>query len=193
MLLAAIAGPGLVALATLPDPAQAVIARHSAWKSSAPFAKWSNGGFTVRNNVLNTAAAGRQTIWADSYRSWGVESTQPNTSGTKAYPSVQRYYPNQPTYSSLRHLRSRFRQFIPSAANLSAEAAYDVWLNNHTVEVMMWVNNHNQYPAGHVIGTINIYHEISSSGGMARTSTPSCWMDSSRPLARCTFSAPCAG
>src|SRR5215470_15480451 len=159
VLIAAIAGSGLLVFVVLADPAQAVTHKHPAWKSSDPFAKWLNGGFIVRNNVLNTAAARRQMIWADSYRRWGVQSAQPDTGGVKAYPSVQRNYPRQPAYSSLRYLRSSFKQSIPSVPNVSAEAAYEVWLNNHTVEVMMWVDNHHQSPAGQVIGTIPIYQE----------------------------------
>ena len=161
MLMAAIAGPGLVALVAVADPAQAGVPKHPAWKSTAPLAKWpgAGAGFTLSNDVFNTAEAGRQLIWGDSYRHWGVESTQPNSPSIKAYPSVQRIYPNQPAYSRLRHLRSSFTQSMPSAANLSAEAAYEVWLNNRTVEVMMWVDNRNQTPAGQHIGSIPIYQE----------------------------------
>jgi Flp pilus assembly protein TadB len=159
VLFVAIAAPGLLVFAAFADRAQAGVPKHPAWKSTFPVATWPNDGFTVRNNVLNPAEAGHQMIWANSYRHWGVVSTQPDTGSIKAYPSVQKNYPEHPEYSSLRYLRSSFKQSMPSAADLSAEAAYEVWLNNRTVEVMMWVSNHNQSPAGQVIGTIPIYQE----------------------------------
>lgn len=160
MLMVAIAGPCLVVSVAFADAAQAAVPKHAKWKSASPSATWSEGGFTLSNNVLATTGAGRQLIWADSYRKWGVESTQPNTTSVKSYPSVQWIYPNQPAYSSLRYLRSSFTQSMPSAVNLSADAAYEVWLNNHTVEVMMWVDNHNQAPAGQLIDQmVPIYNE----------------------------------
>jgi len=46
---------------------------------------------------------------------------------------------------------------MPSTATLAAEATYAIWLNNHQVEVMMWVDNHNRTPAGRKFGEIVIY------------------------------------
>ena len=87
---------------------------------------------------------------------WGVESTQADTTSVKTYPSVQKNY-NHPKYTSLRGLRSRFTESMPSTGNFDAEAAYDLWLNNYQVEVMMWFDNHKQTPAGSVIAKIHIY------------------------------------
>jgi hypothetical protein len=152
----ALAGPGLVVFAALPAPAQAAIPPNPAWESTAPFGTWQNGRFDVYNNEWNTSEAGPQTIWANSYHDWGVESTQADTTSVKTYPSVQENY-NNPAYTSLRSLRSTFTQSMPAAANFDAEAAYDLWLNNYQFEVMMWVDNHGQTPAGSVIAEIHIY------------------------------------
>jgi hypothetical protein len=46
---------------------------------------------------------------------------------------------------------------MPSVSNFDAEAAYDIWLNNYKIEVMVWVDNHHQRPAGNVIARIKIY------------------------------------
>jgi hypothetical protein len=73
------------------------------------------------------------------------------------YPSVQKNYRNRP-YTSLKSLTSTFTESMPPASsNFIAEAAYDIWLNNFNIEVMMWVDNHRQVPAGHVIATVDIF------------------------------------
>jgi hypothetical protein len=131
---------------------------HPKWESNNPFGSWSNGGFIVYNNEWNTSAAGPQTIWADSYHHWGVTTDQAQTTAVKTYPCVQKDYKNIP-YTRLTYLRSAFTQSMPSTPNLDAEAAYDVWLNNYKIEVMMWVDNVNQTPAGPVFAHVNIYGE----------------------------------
>lgn len=153
---AALAGSGAIAVATLPA-AHASIPQNVAWKSSAPFGLWHNGGFNVFNNEWNTSEAGPQTIWAHSFHNWGVESRQASTTSVKVYPSVQKNYRNRP-YTSLKSLTSTFTESMPPASsNFIAEAAYDIWLNNFNIEVMMWVDNHRQVPAGHVIATVDIF------------------------------------
>jgi Flp pilus assembly protein TadB len=156
VLVAAVAAAGLVAFATQAVSAQAGVPKKATWKTTSPAAEWTNSGFTLANNVL-TAQAGPQTIWAYSYRRWGVQSEQPATSTVKSYPSVKWSVASQPAYSSLKYLRSTFAQSMPSTPALTADAAYEVWLNNHTVDVMMWVDNRNRTPAGQRIGEIVIY------------------------------------
>ncbi len=152
----ALAGLELVAFAAVPSAANAAVPSNPAWKSSAAFGAWHNGGFIVYNNEWNTAEAGPQTIWANSYQNWGVSSKQANTTSVKTYPSVQKNYSNTP-YTSLAWLRSTFTESMPSAPNLDAEAAYDVWLNNYNIEVMIWVDNHRQAPAGSLVAKVKIY------------------------------------
>jgi hypothetical protein len=150
-LLAAIA---VVATAT---PAFAAIPANAKWKSSAPLAAWNNGGFIVYNNEWNSSA-GPQTIWADSYQHWGVASTQQaGNTAVETYPCVQKNYNNVPV-SSLRLLRNGFTESMPPhTKGLDAEAADDVWLNNYNIEVMIWVDNHGQRPAGNVVGHATIF------------------------------------
>lgn len=155
---AAIAGAGLIALVTQAVPAQADVPKNAVFKSTVPSAQWHSDGFIVANNVLNVQA-GPQTIWADSYRHWGVESNQPTTASVKSYPCVKSLVQGNPRYSSLRFLRSTFTESTPSAGSVAAAATYAVWLNNHQVEVMMWVDNHNRTPAGRKIGEIVFYED----------------------------------
>jgi hypothetical protein len=146
-----------VAVTATATPAFAAIPANAKWKSSAPLAAWNNGGFIVYNNEWNNSA-GPQTIWADSYQHWGVESTQQaGNTAVETYPCVQKNYNNVPV-SSLRLLRNGFTESMPAnAKGLDAEAADDVWLNSYNIEVMIWVDNHGQRPAGNVIGHAMIF------------------------------------
>ncbi len=156
LLTAALLAGGLaVAIAVPAGAAHAGIPRKPKWKSSAPFGAWNNHGFIVYNNEWNTPVAGPQTIWANSYRDWGVQSKQASTTSVKTYPCVQKDYATV-RLSSLTRLRSTFTQSMPSARRLDAEAAYDLWLNGYKLEVMVWVDNHRQRPSGGVIARIRL-------------------------------------
>jgi hypothetical protein len=150
----AIAGPALAVSAAL--PANAAVPAHPAWESSAPKGQWNTGAFDLFNNEWNTGAFGPQTIWGFSHSHWGVQSTQPGSTSVKTYPSVQQLYKNT-TLGSLRGLWSHFSESMPAQANFDAEAAYDIWLNKFSIEVMVWVDNHGQRPAGHIIGSTTIF------------------------------------
>jgi hypothetical protein len=128
----------------------------SAWSSSAKFGSWNNGGFDVYNNEWNTAQAGPQLVWADSYHHWGVQSVQPASTSVKTYPSVQQNYSN-PALRRVKSLTSSFAQAMPAPSlNYDAEAAYDLWLDNYKIEVMVWVANHGQTPLGGIVSHVAI-------------------------------------
>jgi hypothetical protein len=131
------------------------IPKHPKWESSQPFGAWNNGGFIVYNNEWNTAQAGPQTIWADSYHLWGVQSKQSDSTSVKTYPCVQKDYANV-AFGRFTRLVSSFTESMPTAKSLDAEAAYDIWLNKYGVEVMIWVDNHKQTPSGNVIKHVTI-------------------------------------
>jgi hypothetical protein len=145
----AVAGALLSSCATGPHGGTAAtVPRHAVWESSAKFGIWHDGGFDVFNNEWNSAEAGPQTVWADSFHSWGVVSTQADTTGVKTYPSVQENF-RDTRLTSLRRLTSSFAESMPpAAAAYKAEAAYDLWLNDYQNEVMVWVDNHGQQPNG---------------------------------------------
>jgi hypothetical protein len=140
--------PAFAAFAAIPDAPK--------WKSSHPHGGWHNAGFVLNNNEWN-GSAGPQTIWADSFHHWGAESTQPKANKVvQTYPCVQKNFSNAPV-RSFRLIRTGFTESMPGdESGLGAEAANDVWLSNHTIEVMIWVDNHGQYPMGTVIGHANI-------------------------------------
>jgi hypothetical protein len=131
--------------------AVAAVPSHPSWESSARFGAWNNGGFIVYNNEWNPTA-GPQTIWADSYNHWGVQSNQAARNvAVETYPCVQKDFANVPV-SDFRLIRNGFTESMPTGvAGLDAEAADDVWLNDYKLEVMIWVDNHGQRPAGNIV------------------------------------------
>jgi hypothetical protein len=138
-------------------PASAGIPPNPTWESSAPMAIWSNGGFLVDNNEWNQSA-GPQTIWADSYQHWGVQSTQQaGNTAVETYPCVQENYNNVPV-RSFHLIQNGFTESMPAnTTGLAAEAADDVWLDNYSTEIMIWVDNVGQLIDDPVIGHATIF------------------------------------
>lgn len=106
-----------------------------AWTSSEQWGTWTNGGYTLYNNIWGSGA-GTQTIWANSFSNWGVTANHPNTGGVKAYPNATRNVNR--TLSSLSTLTSSFNVTVPNSGAYTT--AYDIWDNNHAYEIMLWLN-----------------------------------------------------
>ena len=121
------------------------------FSSSAQYASYPSGSYTVYNDEWGSGH-GSQTLWADSYSDWGVYSTQPSTSGVKAYPNVSLGIGT--ALNSLSSATSSFDVSVPSTGNW--EAAYDIWLNSSSYEVMVWVDTMNVGPLGSSIGTLTL-------------------------------------
>lgn len=138
-------GAGTIAVGAV-GPAWAYV-----FESSAQYASYSIGGYWINNDEWGNGH-GSETLWVNSATNWGVFSTQPNTSGVKAYPDESKSI-NRPI-NSLSHVTSSFRESIPGSGNF--ESAYDIWLNGHGVEVMIWTNTHNVGPLGHNTGNVTL-------------------------------------
>lgn len=143
-LLATLAGLTVAAL-----PAQA-----AAWQSSDKFGSWSNGGYTVRNDVWGSGA-GAQTIWANSYSNWGVWANHPNTGGVKSYPHSARNIGKK--ISALGTLKSNFNVSRPGSG--AYETAYDIWAGGNAYEIMLWMNKQG------AVGPIGSKQTTASVGG----------------------------
>lgn len=115
--------------------AAAPAAHAATWSSSDKWATWSNGGYTVRNDVWGSGA-GPQTIWANSYSNFGVWSDQPNTGGVKTYPHSAKAVNKK--LSALGRVSSSFNVNRPGSG--AYETAYDIWANNNAYETMLWMN-----------------------------------------------------
>lgn len=107
----------------------------AAWSTSAQYGSWSNGGYTLYNNIWGSGA-GSQSMWANSYSNWGIWANHPNTGGIKSYPNSTRYVGR--TLSSLGSLTSSISITTPSGGAWTS--AYDVWDNNKQHEIMLWMN-----------------------------------------------------
>lgn len=129
-------------------------ANAAAWSSSDKWGTWSNGGYTVRNNVWGSGA-GAQSIWAESYSNWGVWADHPNTGGVKSYPHSNRWIGR--TISQLGNLNSNFNVSVPNAGAYTT--AYDIWANNNAYEIMLWMNKVGP------IGAIGTWQATTTVGG----------------------------
>ncbi|MEV8567535.1 hypothetical protein AB0436_18510 [Streptomyces sp. NPDC051322] len=126
---------GLIASAAAAIGLTAAPAYAATWSSSAQYGTWSNGGYTLYNDVWG-GGAGPQTIWANSYSNWGVWANHPNTGGIKSYPNATRYVGKK--LSALRSVKSSFNVSVPSSG--AYETTYDIWDTNHAYEIMLWMN-----------------------------------------------------
>jgi len=143
-----------------PSPAAAnVNAALWAWCSSAPAGTSNNlaGGFDLYNNAWNTADhPGPQTICGNSASDWQVSSTQrAGNTGILTYPSVQLNYNGAKGFplTEFTSMTSSYAENMHAYNGTDAQAAYDIWLNGLHKEVMVWVDNHRQTPAGSQVAT----------------------------------------
>jgi len=119
-----------------------------------------NSRFDLFNNEWNTSAnPGPQTICGNSESNWEVTSNQrAGNTEVLTYPSVQVNYNSQNGYALSRFssMTSSWAEKMPSVSGLDAEAAYDIWLNDLNKEVMVWVDNRGQTPAGSKVATYSV-------------------------------------
>lgn len=108
------------------------------WHSSERYDTWTNDGYTLRNNIWGTGA-GAQSIWANSYSNWGVWAEHPNINGIKSYPHAEKVINTK--LSDINILESSFNVTIPTSG-ISMETCYDIWLDNYSHEIMLWMNEY---------------------------------------------------
>jgi hypothetical protein len=109
----------------------------AAWGSSEPWAQWSNGGYTIYNNIWGQEnGPGPQSIWANSYSNWGVWANHPNTGGIKSYPNSTRYVGRR--LSALTSCTSRVSATTPAGGAWAS--TFDIWDNAKQHEIMLWMN-----------------------------------------------------
>lgn len=147
------------------------------WSSNAPMAQHNFNGDQsryIRNNEWGCGAEGSnctsQTIWANSYSNFGVNTNQPaGITAVLSYPDRQDlvYKP----ISKFGEIYSYFNTSEPFSTKYDYESAFDIWVQNSGVmnssndygwnndtEIMIWEYNDNQTPAGHKVGTITIHN-----------------------------------
>jgi hypothetical protein len=143
-----------------PSPTQTSTSPGSwAWCSSAALGMHTtaDGRFDLYNNEWNTSATpGPQTICGNSESDWQVTSTQrADNTEVLTYPSVQLNYNGTNGYplTKFTAMTSSYTETMNAVSGTDAEAAYDIWINSLKKEVMIWVDNHGQTPAGSKVAT----------------------------------------
>ena len=152
-----LATPALLILIGLfwawPGPATAAPARACTAGNgrSCTFGHW-----IVYNNTWGPTP-GRYVIHAHSQSDWTLTADQNGGGGcggcaVEAYESTQWNY-NNVRYSAIRSLSSSFSETMPTGSRrkngIDAEATYDMFIHgSDTDEVMVWVDNQGQTPAG---------------------------------------------
>ena len=121
------------------------------------------------------AYCGQQTLTSRGPGNWSVTSEQKaGNTGVLSYPDVAQLFTRadntDPPISAFSAITSSFTEAMNATAKTDAEAAYDLWLNNgsSTQEIMIWVDNHGQTPAGSDKGSVVIggtTYELWDAGG----------------------------
>jgi hypothetical protein len=107
--------------------------------------KWNCGPSSGQN-------CGPEKLYGCSYSSWYVTSNQPaGNTAVLTYPAIQANFANNPLVSSFHTITSTFAEKSPHVGDY--EVAYDIWLNGQKNELMIWVDNYNQTPAGSKVAT----------------------------------------
>jgi hypothetical protein len=150
------AGDGGIASAVCTDA-------NLAFTTSDAQGQWKSGGYFIRNDAWNSDA-GPQTLSACSYHSWNVVANEPSTTDAKTYPDVQMDFQKSGAadgsgvpLDSYKSITSTFAETSPHVGIY--EDAYDIFVNSNTLvgpgttEIMIWVDNYNQVPAGTKVST----------------------------------------
>lgn len=121
------------------------------YSSSAPYASYSTGGYTLYNDEWGSGH-GTQTLWVNSASNWGVYSTQPATNGVKSYPNASK--PVGKALNSVSYAGASFNESLPGFGQF--ESAFDIWLNDYNIEIMIWTDTQGVGPAGSPVGTVSL-------------------------------------
>lgn len=97
-------------------------------------------------------SCGPEMLYGCSSSIWYVTSNQPaGNTAVLTYPDVQANFTNSPLVSTLHTLTSTFAEQSPHVGNY--EVSYDIWLNGHANQVMIWLENANRTPSGAKVAT----------------------------------------
>jgi len=120
----------------------------------------------VIQDMWNAIAGASQRLTAYNPGDWSVSADIPaRNTAVVSYPDIQELYStasNKPDpLSSFSSITSSFAENGPgSGGGDDYEAAYDIWAgtgtNNGAQEIMIWVDNHGQTPAGSKVGTADV-------------------------------------
>jgi hypothetical protein len=135
---------------------------------------------SVIQNVWNPTNGASQTLKVDTPGHWSVTANLPaSNKAVVSYPDTQQIYTthsNQPNpLSGYSSITSSYAETSPATSGDDYEAAYDIWANAGSQEIMIWVDNHGQRPSGNDIASATIDgvgYQVWSNGGVGADSTP---------------------
>ena len=145
-------------VATLLFTAAAVLvaapaAQAATWCSSDKWATWSNGGYTITNDVWGSRRRPAVDL-GQLLQQLGSLLQPPNTGGVKSYPHAGPVH--RPRPSTLGSVTSSFN-VSRAGQRVAYETAYDIWAKNNAYEIMLWMNKYgrgrpDRQPADHGLG-----------------------------------------
>ncbi|MBN2485729.1 MAG: hypothetical protein JXB34_07120 [Bacteroidales bacterium] len=129
------------------------------------------GEYWLNNNMWGSSnpGAGSQCVWLDNQNSWGANCTHTgsNSSGIKGYPSM--VFGTQGAVVTTNKLPKKISNlgnvhtwWAWSASGRAWNAAYDIWFNTNTYELMIWMQWQNSWPMGNSLG--KVYSNVTLSG-----------------------------
>jgi hypothetical protein len=157
-----------------------------------------DGGSGQATNVIqdiwNPIKGATQKLSANSPGDWSVSANMPaGNTAVVSYPDTQQLYTstsNTPNpLSGFSSMTSSYTENGPAGSGNDWEAAYDIWAgtgsNNYAQEIMIWVDNHGQRPAGSAVASATIdgvgYKIWSTSKAGTVGNTVSMVLDSNQP------------
>ena len=110
------------------------------------------GGFYLTNDTWNDSYVSQvtSTMYICNYNSWYVIASMNNndhSGAVKTYPNVHKDFSN-PKVTSYTTMTSTYAENRAHNSNYIYEYAYDIWLNNYGIEIMIWTDNNGQTPGG---------------------------------------------
>jgi hypothetical protein len=105
------------------------------WDSCDKWATWTNGGYTLYNNVWG-ANPGWQCIWANTGSHWRVSCNHGTSGGIKSYPNSNRDLNR--SANNVSSCRTTFN--VSRHSNGAFTTTFDVWGNGSDYEIMLWMN-----------------------------------------------------
>ena len=158
--------PGLIlaVLAMLFGASSAVAAT---WSSTDQWGTWSNGGYTLYNNIWG-GGAGPQTIWANSYSNWGVWA---NNNAYEIMLWMNKTGPVGPLGTSQGNVTVGGHSWTVYKGTNGANAVFSFIRSGNTsagtvdiLAVMKWIQSKGWF--GNVtLGNVQFGYEITSSSG----------------------------
>jgi hypothetical protein len=116
-------------------------------------------GTNVIQDIWNPISGASQTLTSYNPGDWSVSADMPaSNKAVVSYPDVQQIYTESngdaDPLSNFHSITSSYNESGPATGDY--EAAYDIWANNGSLEIMLWVDNHGQAPSGSVVATPTI-------------------------------------